>query len=197
MPCRQPQGSKRRSSMLAAISAKLGTWRLCDLNHERRGVKVSVGRSTMGVRSWWSLGVAELSSRSASATWRPGPLRCEVAVEGFSIPVDEPESVGGTGLAPQPTDLFLASIASCFALALVYSASKRVITLDSVRVDVVGDYAGLRFDAVHLILDVVGPSPDELVALVKAAERVCYVTNTLRETTNIIVTDGSGGTSAA
>ena len=153
------------------------------------------------VRVWWSPGAAELSSRSARAAWRPGPLRCEVAVEGFSIPVDEPESAGGTGLAPQPTDLFLASVASCFTLALVHSAGKRTIPLDSVRVDAVGDYAGCRFDAVHLILDVVGPSPGELVELIEAAERVCYVTNTLRAapkiTVTVTVTDGSKGTSAA
>lgn len=134
-----------------------------------------------------------MSSRSASAAWRPGPLRCEVAVEGFTVPVDEPVSAGGTGLAPQPTDLFLASLASCFTLALVHSAGKSGVVMDSVRVDAVGHYAGLRFDTVHLILDVVGPSPDELAVLVEAAERVCYVTNTLRTGVNITVADGSGG----
>ena len=66
-----------------------------------------------------------MTSRSVQATWEPGPLRCEVAAEGFTVSVDEPESVGGTGLAPQPTDLFLASVASCFALALVHCAGKQ------------------------------------------------------------------------
>ena len=130
----------------------------------------------------------ELSSRRVSATWAPGPLRCDVAADGFSIPVDEPMSVGGTGAAPQPTDLFLASLASCFTLALVHSAGKRTIALRGVRVDVVGDYAaGRRFDAVHLIVDVVGPSPDELGELLRAAERVCYVTNTLRAGVKVTV----------
>ena len=64
--------------------------------------------------------------------------------------------------------------------------------MDSVRVDAVGHYAGLRFDSVQLILDVVGPSPDELAVLVEAAGRVCYVTNTLRTGVNITVADGSG-----
>lgn len=122
-----------------------------------------------------------MTSRRVSATWEPGPLRCDVAVDAFSIPVDEPASVGGTGAAPQPTDLFLASLASCFTLAIVHSAGKRMIALPGVRVDVVGDYAaGHRFDAVHLIVDIDGPSPEELDELLRAAERVCYVTNTLR-----------------
>jgi putative redox protein len=131
---------------------------------------------------------AMLSSRSVSASWTPGPLRCDVAVDGFSIPVDEPESAGGTGTAPQPTDLFLASVASCFTLALVHSAGKRGIALHSVRVTVVGDYAGRRFESVHLGVEVAGPSPHQLSDLIGAAERVCYVTNTLRTPVNVSVT---------
>jgi uncharacterized OsmC-like protein len=119
--------------------------------------------------------------------WEPGPLRCEVAADGFTLSVDEPESVGGTRLAPQPTDLFLASVASCFTLALVYSAGKQLLELSSVRVRVVGDYAGPRFDAVHLVVDVAGPSPEDLGRLVEAAERVCYVTNTLRTPVELTV----------
>jgi organic hydroperoxide reductase OsmC/OhrA len=126
------------------------------------------------------LGVRQVSSRSVQATWQPGPLRCEVEAGGFTIPVDEPEAAGGTGLAPQPTDLFLASVASCFTLALVHSARGRGLELTSVRVHVVGDYAGPRFEAVRLVIDVPGPSIEELAGLVEAAERVCYVSNTLR-----------------
>jgi putative redox protein len=132
-----------------------------------------------------------LSSRTVDASWTPGPLRCDVAVEGFSIAVDEPESVGGTGAAPGPTDLLLASVASCFTLALVHSANKRGIALGRVRVDVVGDYAGPRFDAVHIGVDVAGPSAQQLKDLIVAAERVCYVTNTLRTAVHVSITAGS------
>jgi uncharacterized OsmC-like protein len=133
-----------------------------------------------------------VTSRSVQAAWEPGPLRCEVAVEGFTVSVDEPESVGGTGLAPQPTDLFLASVASCFTLALVHAAGKQGLQLRSVQVEAVGEYAGPRFDAVHLAVDVAGPGPDELVRLVEAAERVCYVSNTLRASIRLTVEARSG-----
>jgi uncharacterized OsmC-like protein len=107
------------------------------------------------------------------------------------VAVDEPVSVGGTADAPQPTDLFLASVASCFALALVYSARKRSIALESVRVAVVGDYgAACRFDAVRVEADVVGPTAAEIDALRTAAERVCYVTNTLRSPVTLTITAG-------
>ena len=131
--------------------------------------------------------VQPVSTRTASSSWEPGPLRCVVAVGGFSILVDEPEDVGGTGAAPQPTDLLLASVASCFTLALVHSAAKRAITLTSVRVEAVGSYAGPRFDAVRISVDVGGPTPGELADLIVAAERVCYVSNTLRAGADITV----------
>ena len=129
-----------------------------------------------------------MSTRTASSSWEPGPLRCVVEVGGFSILVDEPESAGGTGTAPQPTDLLLASVASCFTLALVHSAGKRGITLTGVRVEAVGNYAGPSFDAVRISVDVTGPTPDELAGLIAAAERVCYVSNTLRAGAAITVT---------
>lgn len=121
-----------------------------------------------------------MSSRSVQSTWEPGPLRCEVVAGAFRIAVDEPESAGGTGAAPQPTDLLLASVASCFTLAFVHSAAKRAIPLTDLRVDVVGDYAGRSFAALRIGVDATGPDPQELAGLLEAAARVCYVTNTLR-----------------
>jgi uncharacterized OsmC-like protein len=79
-------------------------------------------------------------------------------------------------------------------LALVHSAGKRGIPLQGVRVNVVGDYAGRRFDAVRIGVDVTGPSPQELKDLIGASERVCYVTNTLRAAVNVTVTAESATT---
>ena len=60
----------------------------------------------------------------------------------FTIEVDEPVGVGGTDLGPQPTDLFLASVASCFLMALSHAARKRAIELSDLSVDVTGSYDG-------------------------------------------------------
>jgi putative redox protein len=129
-----------------------------------------------------------VSSRSVSSDWLPGPLRCEVTAGAFRIAVDEPESAGGTGAAPQPTDLLLASVASCFTLAFVHSAAKRAIPLTGLRVDVVGDYAGRSFSAVHISVAATGPDPQDVAGLLEAAARVCYVTNTLRAGISVDVT---------
>jgi uncharacterized OsmC-like protein len=118
------------------------------------------------------------ASRTVTGVWRGG-YHCSVEAGAFHIEVDEPVEVGGTNLGPQPTDLFLASVASCFLLALGYAARKRSIELSDLSVRVTGTYDGMRFSAVHVKASVGAPEA-ELAQLVHAAERVCYVTNTLR-----------------
>jgi uncharacterized OsmC-like protein len=118
-------------------------------------------------------------------------LRCEVIAGVFSIPVDEPEADGGTGNAATPTDLLLASLASCFTLALVHSAAKRAVPLVSLRVDVVGHYAGRRFDTVRVSVDADGPDAAQLAEMVTAADRLCYVTQTLRASVAVDVVAAS------
>jgi putative redox protein len=126
--------------------------------------------------------------REVSASWAPGPLQCDVSVDpGFDIHVDEPVSAGGTGSGPQPTDLLLASVASCFTLALVHSASKLGVTADGIDVTVTGTYDGPRFSDVRIDIRLRGVDPDAQQRLVRSAERVCYVTNTLRNPPNITV----------
>ena len=118
------------------------------------------------------------AGRTVTGKWRSG-YHCSVRAGSFTIEVDEPVRVGGTDLGPQPTDLFLASVASCFLMALSYAARKREIELSGLSVDVTGSYDGQRFSAIHVQARV-GVPEAELDQLVRAAERVCYVTNTLR-----------------
>lgn len=119
-----------------------------------------------------------VAGRSVEGVWHGG-YHCSVEAGSFTIEVDEPEEVGGTDLGPQPTDLFLASIASCYTLALSYAARKRSIELTDLSVRATGEYDGLQFGAVHVEARIGAPEA-ELERLVEAAERVCYVTNTLR-----------------
>jgi putative redox protein len=116
--------------------------------------------------------------RSVSARWTGG-LRAEVDAGGFAVVADEPASVGGTGTGPQPTELLLASIASCFTVALAYSAQKRGVELADLTVDVTGRYDGPRFDAFRITIRAASPQGAEMDRLVEAAKRVCYVTRTL------------------
>ncbi|MGZ4635983.1 OsmC family protein [Oryzihumus sp.] len=117
--------------------------------------------------------------RSVAARW-DGGLRAVVRAGEFDIVVDEPLTAGGSGSGPQPTDLFLGSVASCFLLALLYAAGKAGIDLPGLEVRATGTYAGLQFDRVDLVISSAIPAK-LLEPLVPVAERVCYVTNTLRQ----------------
>jgi putative redox protein len=126
--------------------------------------------------------------RIVDARWEGG-MKSAVQAGDFEIIVDEPESAGGTDSGPQPTDLFLASIASCFTLSMAHAANKRGIELPGLRVRVVGTYEGLKFTRVDLRILSDGP-PAVLEELLPDAQRVCYVTNTLRQATELRFTVG-------
>lgn len=127
------------------------------------------------------------TTRTVNAEWLGG-YQVDVSVGRFEVHVDEPESVGGDGTGPQPTDYLLASVASCFVLSLVYSARRRSVALPpGVQVIVTGTYDGPRFS--DIAIEVFSTLPDgEVKRLIVAAERVCYVTNTLRRPPAITVT---------
>jgi putative redox protein len=126
--------------------------------------------------------------REVSASWTPGPLQCDVSIHpDFEIHVDEPVSAGGTGNGPQPTDLLLASVASCFTLALAYSANKLGLTAGGIDVSVSGTYDGPRFSDLRIDVRLVGVEPEARKRLVQSAGRVCYVTNTMRNPPRITV----------
>jgi putative redox protein len=120
------------------------------------------------------------------AEWTGG-LRARVQAGEFTVVADEPESVGGTGTGPQPTELLLASIASCFTLAMAYSAKKYGMPLADVEVEVTGRYSGPQFTSFRIVVRAGEPSGADLDKLVASAERVCYVTRTLRASPEIEV----------
>jgi uncharacterized OsmC-like protein len=60
--------------------------------------------------------------------------------------------------------------------------------LDSIAVDVTGTYDGPRFSAIRIEVDI--EAPDDVVEmLIAAAERTCYVTNTLKRPPEITVVE--------
>lgn len=119
------------------------------------------------------------SQRTVSARW-DGGLRAVVTAGEFEFVVDEPTSVpGGTNAGPQPTELLLGAVASCFTLAVAFSAAKRNLPLRELRVEATGHYDGPRFAAIQVSVRAAEPAGEELARLAEAAQRVCYVTRTL------------------
>lgn len=116
-------------------------------------------------------------TNTARARWTGG-WRCEVDAGGFALVVDEPAEVGGGGAGPMPTDLLLASLSSCYALALAWAARKRGFELPDLTVSATGSYQGQAFSS--LTLTVLSSAPaEQLAPLLEPAKRVCYVSNTI------------------
>jgi putative redox protein len=84
----------------------------------------------------------------------------------------------------------LASVASCFALAVAHVARKRGIELADLSVRVVGTYDGPKFS--HVRVEVTSTHErEELERLVERASAVCYVSNTIRtlHDTEVVITE--------
>lgn len=130
--------------------------------------------------------------RTVHGVWQ-GNWVCDVSFGDFDLRVDEPLKVPlGSNQGPQPTDLLLGAVSSCFTLAVAFSARKRGIELSHLLVDATGTYDGPGFSSIR-IEAAVGCEQHELQELLESAERVCYVTNTLRGGVELII-EGSVST---
>jgi putative redox protein len=118
----------------------------------------------------------EGTTNTAVATWR-GDWLCSVEAGGFTLTVDEPPSAGGTGRGPMPTDLLLASLSSCYALALAWAARRQGVDLPDLAVIATGTYEGQCFASLTLTVHTSLPA-DRVAPLLEPARRVCYVSNT-------------------
>jgi putative redox protein len=128
---------------------------------------------------------------SVQATW-DGGYRCTVASRQFRIRIDEPVKAGGEDTGPQPSEVFLASLAGCFTLALYHVAKKRNIELPDITVTATGTYQGPGFGRLAVAVDS-SADPQVLEALIEPAKRVCYVSNTLKNVSDVQVNLGQTG----
>jgi putative redox protein len=114
-----------------------------------------------------------------NAAWQGG-YRTLVDARGHEFTVDEPESAGGGNLGMMPTEVFCASVASCFCLALAHVARKRSLDLPGLEVTVRAERAGRELRYRRLAVEARADVPDERLArLIEPARRVCWVSNTL------------------
>jgi uncharacterized OsmC-like protein len=69
-----------------------------------------------------------------------GLTEVSVRMGNHTVTVDEPKSVGGTGVAANPVQLVLGTLGSCQAITYRYWAEMLGIKLDGVTVRVEGDF---------------------------------------------------------
>ena len=63
-----------------------------------------------------------------------GGRKVDVSFKGFAHKTDQPPDHGGDGSAPEPLDLFFASIGACTASAILGFCRSREIDTDEIRV---------------------------------------------------------------
>lgn len=109
----------------------------------------------------------------------PGGKRVDAVVGGQVVHTDQAEAHGGGGTAPEPFDLFLASLATCAGLYVLVFCQARGIPTEELRLvqeQVVedGKLARVRLE-VHLPANF----PAKYVDAVRAAASGCRVKKTL------------------
>lgn len=82
--------------------------------------------------------------------------------------------------------MLLASLSSCYALALAWVARKRGFELPDLEVTATATYDGPRFAAVVLTVST-SLDVERLTPLLEPARRACYVSNTLSRSPPITV----------
>ena len=116
----------------------------------------------------------------------------QVLGRGFTITIDEPESLGGTNKGMNPVEVLLGTLGTCHEIVLVAYAAVMGITLESVNIEVSGDIdlRGLfnvgavpsGFKAIHFAVSLRSPNgtPEQLEQLKTLALNHCPVLDTLQ-----------------
>jgi uncharacterized OsmC-like protein len=113
------------------------------------------------------------------ASWRGG-FATDVTARGHTVRVDEPLTAGGGDSGMMPTELFCASLASCFCLAVGFAAAKRGLEVPGLKVSVTAERVegDLRYEQ-FVVTTEAELEDDVLAKLVERARPFCWVSNSL------------------
>jgi ribosomal protein S12 methylthiotransferase accessory factor len=123
-----------------------------------------------------------------------GGLRVTAHYDGFEIATDQAVDDGGDGSAPQPYDLFLASLATCAGFYVLRFCQKRDLPTDGIRVvqSWEREEGSKRMAAIRLRIEVPDGFPDKYRKPLARAADQCSVKRTLTDppeiTTEIVTT---------
>ena len=119
----------------------------------------------------------------------PGGKGVTASFNGFEIVTDQSREHGGDGSAPEPFDLFLASLATCAGIYVLGFCQKREIPYDGIRLHQRWDRDEKtnRLTAVRISIEVPADFPERYrSALVRVADQ-CLVKKTLENPPEFVV----------
>ena len=114
----------------------------------------------------------------------------DVTVRGHSVRVDQPAESGGDDCAPTPTELFIASLATCVAFYAGRYLTRHGYSRDGLGVSVTFDMAEdrpARVAAIRLELRVPDDVPTDRWPALQAVASHCTVHNTVTATPEITI----------
>ncbi|MCL4425777.1 MAG: OsmC family protein [Firmicutes bacterium] len=133
----------------------------------------------------------------AGARWLNG-LTVETQARQFRLQQDEPPEMGGQDQGPSPVEVLLQALAGCLGVVTAMVANRGGFRIEGMRIEVEGDLdlegfkganggrSGLTEVRVQVHLD--SPEPRErLEALLRAVERACPVSDSLRQPVPVVV----------
>ena len=121
----------------------------------------------------------------------------EALVRGFTVIQDEPESVGGGGKGPTPTDYFITSVGFCENVIFVRNASLAGLEIESLETTVIGswDRRGLfeienispHFNRITVETRISTKDPiEKVVQVAQETHRRCPIHATLARATELV-----------
>jgi ribosomal protein S12 methylthiotransferase accessory factor len=112
----------------------------------------------------------------------PGGVKVDASYHGFTIHTDQPVKDGGTGAAPSPFDLFLASLATCAGYYVISFCQSRKISADGIELTmkIERDPAKKRISLITVNISLPPDFPEKYVAAVVRAADQCTVRSYLQ-----------------
>ena len=114
----------------------------------------------------------------------------EVAVRGHRLVVDQPADAGGQDSAPTPTELFVASLATCVAFYAGRFLTRHGYSRDGLAVSVGYEMAAdrpARVGGIRLAVQVPAGLPPERWAALRAVVSHCTVHNSLASPPSVTI----------
>ena len=118
-----------------------------------------------------------------------GGMKLVARHRGLEATSDQPESSGGENTAMTPTELFLASIAMCVGIYVLYFATRHEIAVEGMKIEIDHQMSDdpRRVGAIQVRVKMPEPvDPQYQAALQRTAEH-CVVHNSLRNPPDVVI----------
>ena len=130
------------------------------------------------------------------------PMRMKIKSGKFEMIIDEPENMGGTNMGPSPIQVLLMSLAGCINITGHQVARQSGMKLNGMKIKIDGNMnpctfigcsyeerAGFQTIGLQVDADFEDASPAEIESWLKETESRCPVTDNIKDSTIINVTN--------